>query len=99
MLAGNGKHALFFLKGGTAAVTAHQVGVAAIGAIEQGTGGTSYPLGGINLHMERSSGSVFLNMGQGKDTYKYISEYFWIIRFFKLHSDYFSKQVTRIKYS
>ncbi len=48
MLTGKGKWAFFFLKGGTAAVTAHQVGEAALGAIERGNRGTVYPLGGIN---------------------------------------------------
>jgi nucleoside-diphosphate-sugar epimerase len=48
MLAAPGKVTLFFRKGGTAAVTAVQVGQAAIGAIEQGIGGKAYPLGGIN---------------------------------------------------
>lgn len=48
MLAARGKFALFFAKGGTAAVTASQVGRAALGAIEGGVGGTSYPLGGKN---------------------------------------------------
>ena len=48
MLATRGKFSLFFTKGGTAAVTAVQVGQAAIGAIEQGIGGKAYPLGGIN---------------------------------------------------
>jgi len=50
MLAARGKVTLFFMKGGTAAVTAIQVGQAAIGAIEQGIGGRAYPLGGINYH-------------------------------------------------
>ena len=66
MLAGNGKYALFFLKGGTAAVTAHQIGVAAIGAIEQGTGGTSYPLGGINLTWSDLAGRFFSIWGKEK---------------------------------
>ncbi len=48
MLATPGKVTLFFTKGGTAAVTAVQVGQAAIGAIEQGIGGKAYPLGGKN---------------------------------------------------
>ena len=48
MLAAPGKATLFFTKGGTAAVTAAQVGQAAIGAIEKGIGGKSYALGGKN---------------------------------------------------
>jgi dihydroflavonol-4-reductase len=48
MLAAPGKTALFFKKGGTAAVTATQVGQAAMGAIEQGVGGSAYPIGGKN---------------------------------------------------
>jgi len=48
MLATGGKFSLFFTKGGTAAVTAVQVGQAAIGAMERGIGGKAYPLGGIN---------------------------------------------------
>jgi dihydroflavonol-4-reductase len=49
MLAAGGRSAFFFTRGGTAAVTAVQVGQAALGAIERGVGGTAYPLGGINL--------------------------------------------------
>jgi nucleoside-diphosphate-sugar epimerase len=49
MLAGRGKNAFFFARGGTAAVTARQVGEAALGAVERGAGGSAYPLGGINL--------------------------------------------------
>lgn len=48
MLARKGKRSLFFMKGGTAAVTAVQVGQAAIGAIEKGIGGKAYPIGGKN---------------------------------------------------
>jgi dihydroflavonol-4-reductase len=48
MLAHKGKRSLFFMEGGTAAVTAVQVGQAAIGAIEKGIGGKAYPLGGKN---------------------------------------------------
>jgi dihydroflavonol-4-reductase len=49
MLAAGGRNVFFFTRGGTAAVTAVQVGQAALGAIERGVGGTAYPLGGINL--------------------------------------------------
>jgi dihydroflavonol-4-reductase len=49
MLAGGGPLSLFFHKGGTAAVTAHQVAEAAIGALERENGGAAYPLGALNL--------------------------------------------------
>jgi len=49
MLATRGRRAIFFPTGGTAAVTASQVGEAAVGAIERGTGGTAYPIAGCNL--------------------------------------------------
>jgi len=49
MLAARGQRALLFSTGGTAAVTAAQVGEAAVGAIERGTGGTAYPIAGCNL--------------------------------------------------
>jgi nucleoside-diphosphate-sugar epimerase len=48
MLSARGKRALFFTKGGTAAVTARQVAQAALGALETGRGGRAYPLGGRN---------------------------------------------------
>lgn len=48
MLATHGNISLFFMKGGTAAVTAAQVGQAAIGSVEQGIGGKAYPIGGKN---------------------------------------------------
>ena len=49
MLSNRGKWSLFFKKGGTAAVTANQVGQAAIGAIEKGVGGMAYAIGGCNF--------------------------------------------------
>lgn len=49
MLSAKGPWAFFFMKGGTAAVTASQVGQAAIGAMERGIGGRAYPIGGCNL--------------------------------------------------
>lgn len=48
MLATRGKKSLFFMKGGTAVVTAVQVGQAAMNAMDQGHGGTAYPIGGKN---------------------------------------------------
>lgn len=48
MLSPRGKKALFFARGGSAAVTATQVGEAAIGAIEGAPTG-AYPLGGENF--------------------------------------------------
>lgn len=48
MLAGRGKLAFFFDRGGTAAVTARQVAQAAMGALEPGTPSGAYPLGGVN---------------------------------------------------
>lgn len=48
MLSPRGKRALFFARGGTAAVTARQVGRAAVGAIEGAPAG-AYPLGGENF--------------------------------------------------
>lgn len=48
MLAGPGPVALFFTRGGTAAVTALQVAQAALGAIEREAPSGAYPLGGVN---------------------------------------------------
>jgi dihydroflavonol-4-reductase len=36
-------------RGGTAVVTARQVAMAVAGALEKGTGGASYPIGGVNM--------------------------------------------------
>lgn len=48
LLAAPGKRSPYFMKGGTAAVTAVQVGQATINAMEQGQGGTAYPISGKN---------------------------------------------------
>ncbi len=48
MLASPGPVALFFTRGGTAAVTARQVGQASLGAIERDVASGAYPLGGVN---------------------------------------------------
>ena len=48
MLAGPGPVALFFTRGGTAAVTARQVAQAALGAIERRAPTGAYALGGVN---------------------------------------------------
>lgn len=48
MLAGRGKLAFFFDRGGTAAVTARQVAQAAMGALEPGVPSQAYALGGVN---------------------------------------------------
>ena len=48
MLAGRGKLAFFFDRGGTAAVTAKQVAQAAMGALEPEVPSGAYPLGGVN---------------------------------------------------
>jgi dihydroflavonol-4-reductase len=66
MLAGKGNLALFFKKGGTAAVTARQIGEAAIGAIERGKGGTAYPMGGINLAWTELARRFFSIVGARK---------------------------------
>ncbi len=50
MLAGMGKTIYYPQKsGGTAMVTVAQVAKAAAGALEKGKGGTSYPIGGVNM--------------------------------------------------
>lgn len=66
MLAAGGRSAFFFKKGGTAAVTAVQVGQAALGAIEHGVGGTAYPLGGINLSWPDLAGRFLAATGRVK---------------------------------
>lgn len=66
LLAVKGKTAFFFLKGGTAAVTARQIGEAAIGAIERGAGGTAYPVGGVNLTWRELARSFFQAYGREK---------------------------------
>ena len=38
--------------GGTACVTARQVGEAIVGAVEQGEGGMKYPIGGVNINWD-----------------------------------------------
>jgi dihydroflavonol-4-reductase len=48
MLASPGPVALFFTRGGTAAVTARQVAQASLGAIEGSAVSGAYPLGGVN---------------------------------------------------
>ena len=64
MLAGRGKNAFFFARGGTAAVTARQVGEAALGAIERGAGGSAYPLGGIDLSWVELARRFWLTRGE-----------------------------------
>lgn len=50
ILSGMGKTVLYPQKsGGTAMVTVEQVATAAVGALERGVGGTSYPIGGLNM--------------------------------------------------
>ena len=66
MLAGKGNAAFFFDRGGTAAVTARQVGEATMGAIAQGKGGTAYALGGINLTWPELARRFFAIRGEKK---------------------------------
>lgn len=67
MLAGRGKKAFFFMEGGTAAVTARQVGQAVMGAIEGSSGGSAYPLGGCNLRWTDFARAFFESSGIRKE--------------------------------
>jgi dihydroflavonol-4-reductase len=66
MLAGRGRSAFFFGRGGTAAVSAGQVAEAALGAIERSGGGGAYPLGGINLSWKALAERFFAARGERK---------------------------------
>lgn len=60
------KNVLFFGRGGTAVVTANQVGQATLGAIENGVGGKSYPISGGNLTWKDFARIYFEASGQKK---------------------------------
>jgi nucleoside-diphosphate-sugar epimerase len=66
MLATKGRSVFFFKKGGTAAVTARQVGQAALGAIEGTAASGAYPLGGCNLKWTDFAESFFRVAGEEK---------------------------------
>ncbi len=86
MLAGIGKRALFFKRGGTAAVTAGQVGQAAIGALEKGIGGNAYPLGGKNYEWGDFAEKYFEVTRKRK---KLIALHPWVFRTFGVISALF----------
>jgi len=57
------KGATFFPKGGTTMVTVHQVAQAVAGALEQGKGGTCYPVGWYNMTWKQLINIFHKNMG------------------------------------
>lgn len=65
-----GPVAMFFATGGTAAVTAKQVGQAAIGAIEGDAASGAYALGGVNWTWDEWARRLLAELGKKRHVFK-----------------------------
>jgi nucleoside-diphosphate-sugar epimerase len=72
------RKSIAFMGGGTAAVTARQVGQAIVGAVEKGQGGKCYPVGGENITFAALYRKLADNMGLENKKLKKIPK--WLIK-------------------